>query len=129
MTILSDDSDDGVYNIIAFQGKTFIRSFTWLDDNGDAVNLTGGTAAMKVRKLYPATLLVAAHADAAVLSITSASEITLGGVAGTIDISVSAATMAAITPGFYDYDLEITISGEVTGLLHGEFEIRPEATY
>ena len=130
MTILTDDPTSGVYNIIADQGSTLSRTFTWTDSNGSPVNLTGYTARMKVRKIYPATLLVSAHADSPVISITSASEITITALTGTLDVVIPATTMAAVTPGFYEYDLEVVSGGgEVTKISRGKFEVRAEATY
>lgn len=129
--IVSDDPNWNMYNIITEQGTTLSRTFIYKDSAGAIVNLTGYTAAMKVRKLYPATSLQAAHADAAIISIaTGGSGITITGAAGQVDIVVSASTLAACAAGTYSYDLEVTSgSGVVTKIARGLFDIRSEATF
>ena len=130
MTVIASDDDSiEIYNIIADQGETFIRIFTWYDDDGNVVNNSGYTARMKVRKLYPATLLVPAHADAAVISLTESSGITLGGIDGTITVTIADTVMAATAPGIYNYDLELNIGGVTTKIAKGIFEIKAEATF
>ena len=53
----------------------------------------------------------------------------LGGAAGTIGISISAAAMARIPAGSYVYDLEIIESGGVVKkILSGKFEITGAVT-
>jgi hypothetical protein len=55
--------------------------------------------------------------------------ITLGGVAGTIVINITAAQTTALTAGNYVYDLELTSGGGVvTRILEGSFVVTPEVT-
>ncbi len=122
--LIGDDPIAAVYNIIVDQGETFDRTFTWTDDAGAAISVSGGTATMKVRKLYPATFLAAAHADALVISLTQSSGITLGGAAGTINPVVSKSAIEAITPGIYNYVLGVTLAGSTTIIAQGFFEIK-----
>lgn len=121
----------GVYNIVADQGATFAQTLTWKDAEGAAINLTGYTARMQVRDKYSSA--------AAALSLTTENgRIALGGAAGTIDLLVAAADMAALevpnVPGTppskaFVYDLEmIAASGRVTKLLLGTFTVRREVT-
>jgi hypothetical protein len=85
------------------------------------VDVTGYSAAMQVRK-------TTAEADT-LASITQASGITLGGQAGTVALSISAATTGAITPGRHTYDLKLTSgSSVVTYLLSGVFEVEGKVT-
>ena len=106
------------YNITAYQGATYSSTLTWAI-GGTAVNLTGYTAAMQVKENPGST---------AIISISSGSGIALGGTAGTIDLNIGATTMGSVTPGFYAYDLELTLGSVVTRLLQGKFEIQPEIT-
>ena len=62
------------YDFSAGQGETFDRTVTWEIDSA-AVNLTGYTARLQVRKSHRTTR--------AVVSLTHASGLTLGGPAGT----------------------------------------------
>lgn len=144
MAITTDDYDINSYNFIVHQGTTFKRTIIYKDDDGTVITLgTGASARMKVRKYYPATLKVAAYADAAVLDIgTSGSgatttAITLTPASGQVAISIPAATMAGVPAGIYDYDLELTlgtgssggVSGDVVKILSGLFEVKKEMTY
>ena len=143
-TVATDDYDISEYNFVVHQGTTFKRSIIYKDDDGTVITLgTGASAAMKVRKSYPATMSVAAYRDAPVLNLTSSgaggSTLALYLTSGTgeVLINVPAATMAGVPAGIYDYDLELTLgtgssggdSGDVIKLLSGLFEIRQEMTY
>jgi hypothetical protein len=143
--VATDDYDVSEYNIIVHQGTTFKRSIVYKNDLGVALTLgTAPSARMKVRKYYPATLKVAAYADSPVLDIgtsgsgatTTAITITSG--SGLVNIDVTAATMAGIPAGIYDYDLELTLgtapltagdAGDVVKLITGLFEVKKESTY
>ena len=104
----------------AGQGETFDRTVTW-EISDVAVNLTGYTARMQIRKTVKST--------SAVVSLTSSSGLTLGGAAGTIQIVISATATAALTAGRYVYDLELVSSGGiVTRVIEGTFELTPEVT-
>lgn len=143
-TIVNDVSDVGIYNIVADQGTTFMRSITYQNSAGIAIALgTGASAQMKVRKSYPATQNRAAYRDAAVLWLgtsgvgATTTALTLTPASGIIDIKIPAATMAAVAAGIYDYDLEVTLgtspgvgaSGDVIKIIRGLFEVRQEITY
>lgn len=114
----------GILNLTVEQGTTFSQRLTW-KINSNAVDLTGYTARMKVR--------VPNRRDKEpLLSFTTSTGggITLGGSAGTIDISISAATTAALVPAKYTYDLELVSSGGVvTRLVKGTFIVVAEVTY
>jgi hypothetical protein len=111
----------GIYNITAYQGANWDRTFT-ITQGGTALNLTGYTAAMQVRE--------AADSTATLLSLsTGGSGIVLGGTAGTIAVAVTSTQSAAIPAGSFAYDLEITSSGsEVTRLLQGGFSVSGNVT-
>ena len=87
-------------------------TITWKDANNVAINLTGYTARMDVKKDVD---------SAAIISLTTANgRIALGGVAGTITLAVLAADTDPLITGNYRYDLELVSgSGVVTRLLEG----------
>jgi hypothetical protein len=110
------------YNLEIKQGATLSLTATWKDSSGTAVNLTGYTARMQIRSTY--------DASATILSLTSSAGITLGGAAGTIAITASATTTAALTApwsGVYDLEL-VSGGGEVTRLLEGTATVSPEVS-
>ena len=110
----------GTYNITAYQGADFDRTFT-ITQGGTALNLSGYTSGMQVRE--------AADSTAYLLSLTSSSGITLGGTAGTIAVAITSAQSSAISAGSYAYDLEITSgAGQVTRLLEGAFTVSGNVT-
>jgi len=110
----------GTYNITCPQGATFDRTFT-ISVSGTPMNLTGYSAAMQVRETY--------DSSTPTISLTNGSGITLGGTAGTIAVLISSTASAAITEGFYQYDLEITSGGGVKDrILQGKFVVTPEVT-
>jgi len=111
-----------IYNINIEQGATFTRTITWKDSAGAAINLTGYTARMQIReRVESATALV---------SLTSSSGITLGGAAGTVVITITAALTDALPnmkKGVYDLEL-VSAGGIVTRLLQGEVVVSPQVT-
>lgn len=118
----------GNHDFLCEQGATFSRRITWADEDGNIVPLVGYTARMKVRrKIGDTTELI--------YLTTDEGDITLGGMAGTIDILIPAVTTAAFPAGKirkglkYFYDLELQDpTGYVTRLLQGNFIVSPEVT-
>lgn len=125
----------GVYDINIDQGANWSLSLTWKDSTGTPINLTGYSARMQIRKSY--------DASATKLSLTStAGNIVLGGVAGTIAISATKTQTADIVLDYFSlfwknnkqaqkmvYDLELeTSGGDVVRLLQGAALLYPEVT-
>ena len=109
------------YDITAQQGSDYSVTLTYRDSNGVAVNLTGYTARMQVRKV--------ASSPYAYLTLTSSSGMTLGGSAGTVAINISAAALASIPAGPYVYDVELVSgSGAVVKPIVGSFSVSAEVT-
>ena len=107
----------GKYDFTIEQGATFKRTVTWRDANDALVNLTGATAKMQIK-------------DRGVLvkELTNVAGLTLGGALGTIQIAITAADTTLFDFDSADYDLEVTISGEVTRLLKGKVTLDKETT-
>lgn len=107
-----------------YQGATFRKRLIW---SGPApaltpIVLTGCTARMQIRsELKSTTVLVELN--------TTNGGITLGGVAGTIDLYLSDEDTAVFSWTSGVWDLEITHpSGEVTRLAYGTVSVSPEVT-
>ena len=111
------------HNLYVYRGATFSEVITWKDENGVPIDLTGFTARMHMRETV--------EASTPFLALTTEnSGITLGGVAGTINILATAVATSAITATGGVYDLEI-VAGDtitVTRLLEGLVFISPEVT-
>ena len=95
---------------------TIIRTF--IQANGIPIDFTGCTAKMRVRQTQD-------PASATIFSISTGSgEIALGGAAGTVSITISAALDVAITMGTYYYDLlQIDSLGKQSYLMSGPFVV------
>ena len=111
----------GSVDFLMPKGSTFSRTLTW-KISGSAVDLTSYTARMQARASVTSATVV--------LDLTTAnSKIVLGGTAGTITITVSAADTAAITQQSLAYDLElVSAGGVVTRLIEGQIVLSPEVT-
>jgi hypothetical protein len=112
----------GIYDIYIEQGATYNQPLVWKDSSGTAVNVTGYTARMQIRKTVDATTII--------LTLTTENgRITVGGSNGLITLLVSAADTAALTTFCGVYDLEvISPAGVVTRLLEGQVEVSKEVT-
>jgi hypothetical protein len=111
----------GAYDIVTDQGATYSQVFTWNDSDGDAVSLVGWTGRMQVRTRVPTA--------STVLELTTSNgRMTLGGVAGTVTVTVTAADMANVAAGAYMYDLELVNGSVVERLVMGSFTVRGEVT-
>ena len=113
----------GILNITIHQGASWDLTLTWKTGNPSAlVNLTGYTARMQIREKA-----ISPNASATLTS--SNGKIALGGVLGTVALSLSAADTSAIVPGNYVYDLEmVSPTGYVTRLVEGKARVTPEIT-
>ena len=111
----------GIYNMTIEQGSTFKLQLVCKDDSSQALNLAGYSARMKVKSTY---------GTEALLSISSPNDgIVITNATGTLDLTISAATPAALVPQSAVYDLEIeSAGGEVTKLIRGKTLISPEVT-
>lgn len=98
------------------QGTTWRLSFTWFTGDpgalGPAFDLTGASARFQVRQTRASPPLLSAS--------TTDGRIVLGGVAGTIAITLSAADTALLVFPVCTYDLKMTLAnGDVVRLLEG----------
>jgi hypothetical protein len=59
---------------------------------------------------------------------TANGRITLGGIAGSVTVSVNATTTGAIGAGRYAYDLVLNSGGTVTRILEGKFIVTGAVT-
>lgn len=109
------------YDLLIEQGATFELSIVWKDDAGTPIDITGYSARMQIRKTYD---------DAPIISLTSnvGGGIVLGGVSGTIDITIGASVTDDITILRGKYDLELELAGVVTRLIQGTVDISREVT-
>ena len=104
-------------NIVIDQGTDFSAVIDLVDQDGVVYNLTGYTVAAQLRKNY---------ASSTAYTFT-ASHNTTGGI---ISLSLTNTTTAALEPGRYLYDVEITLtsSGVITRVVEGVATVTPGMT-
>ena len=103
----------GKYDLTCYQGSTFDKQFT-VTQSGTPVNWTGYTGKMQVRRYKDQN-------STRLLALTNGAGISLGGTAGTISLSITAAQSTSLTPGNYYYDIELTSGSNVVRILNGKF--------
>jgi hypothetical protein len=110
----------GIYNFTLDQGSTWTLQIVYKDSNGNPVNLTGYTSEMQIRRKF--------DSDTPVLTLsTSNGGITIVPLTGTLNL-IATDEQAAIDPGFYVYDLELSIGGVRTRLIQGQVTVSGEVT-
>lgn len=90
-----------IYPLSIEQNATFTRTFTVKDSNGNPIDLTGATAKVQIKQTYDSPSSVATY--------TTGAGITMGGAAGTIVLTITAAQTAAMPNSLVGvWDLLIT---------------------
>ncbi len=109
----------GILNLQIDQGATWTNTITvYEEDATTAINLTGYTVAAHMRKNYTST-------NKHIITTTVQNPATLG----KIVMSLTATQTAAITAGYYLYDIEITsAAGAVTRVMEGKIQMKPNVT-
>ena len=107
------------YNIVCDQATTFALDFT-IQTGNTLWDLTGYTATMTVRPFV--------GSNTTTLVLTNGNGITLGGAAGTVDITISSTVTADLNPSRYSYDFVLNSGSVVTRLLEGKFIVTAGVT-
>lgn len=114
----------GRYDFEIQQGASLTKTVYWLNADKTAYDLTGYTAALKIKK--------SKDDSAALLSLTStpAAGLTIYAGAGRIVIAISAAQAASLVYDVMVYDLVLTYTstGAKTRLLEGTITLNPSVT-
>lgn len=107
------------YNIVCEQAATFNLQFT-VQTGNTPWDLTNYTATMTIRPFV--------GANTTTLVLTNGDGITLGGVNGTVTVTISAAVTADLDPSRYAYDFMLDSGTVVTRLLEGKFIVTAGVT-
>lgn len=112
----------GKYSFVIEAGATLNFQFT-LYSAGSKWDLTDYEARMDIREdIDSPTALISLDSDG--------NGITLGGSAGTVEITIDADTTTTFPAGRYVYDLELeSLDGTVWRVLQGKVQVRPEVTH
>jgi tRNA threonylcarbamoyladenosine modification (KEOPS) complex Pcc1 subunit len=110
----------GLLDIQIEQGATFNLVFLYQDENGDAIDMTGMTARMQLRRTY--------NSPSPLLSLTTENgRIAINVAQGSITLNVSAEDTATLT-GSGVYDLELVNTTIVNRILEGSYSVCAEVT-
>jgi hypothetical protein len=107
------------YNMVCEQAATFNVQFT-IQTGNTLWNLTNYTATMTIRPFV--------GSNTTTLVLTNGDGITLGGTAGTVDITIDASVTADLDPSRYVYDFMLDSGTVVTRLLEGKFVVTAGVT-
>ena len=107
------------YNMVCEQATTFTVNFT-IQTGNTLFDLTNYSSTMTIRPFV--------GANTTTLVLTNGNGITLGGAAGTVAITISAATTADFEPSRYAYDFMLNSGSVVTRLLEGKFIVTAGVT-
>ena len=107
------------YNMVCDQATTFNLEFT-IQTGNTLWDLTNYSATMTIRPFV--------GSNTTTLVLTNGSGITLGGAAGTVDITISATVTADFSPSRYAYDFVLDSGTVITRLLEGKFVVTAGVT-
>jgi len=108
-----------IANLTIDQGASFSSDVTLKDSSNNLFDLTGYTASAKLAKGYSSTRTRVA------MTSTIASDPTTG----VVTLSLTATQTAALdAPARYVYDLEVTSGAQVTRVIEGIINVRPNVT-
>jgi len=135
------------YQIIHYQGDTFVLEFTYTDENNAPIDLADASAEMQIRRSPLHNKLVCQVTDAYPQGVfgISGSDFEYGygttggtggiilnyeGVTGSVYIQIDAETVGNIPAARHFYDMQITFNDpyEVKTILNGTFELAREVT-
>ena len=103
-------------NLIIDQGTSYSVTITVQDTTESVIDLTEFTGASQIRKHYSS-------------ANSTAFTVTLGGVHGTVALTMNAATTNGLIAGRYVYDVELTDSSNlVSRVIEGIVTVTPSVT-
>ena len=110
-------------NLLIDQGSTFSTTITGYDVDGNLLNLTGYSAAGKIKYNY--------STGTSLVDFTTIVQSGVSGAAysnGLVDISLTSTQTAALIVGDLRYDVEVTSGTNVIRIQEGLVRVGPEIT-
>lgn len=110
-------------NVEIYRGDNRTFKIIAKDADGAVVNITGATAIFSVKKklIDAAYIFQKTTANPAQISITEPTD-------GELEVYILPADTQEETPGDYEYDCQLTTSGNVYTIVIGRFKIHSEVT-
>jgi len=105
-------------DITCRKGDTFRIEFTFSDDAGDPIDLTGYSWKMDVKETDTSSGDIIADSDFSYSGNTD----------GELEITASATTMSSVSGGLYVYDLQSNNGGTVKTWIYGIFKINEDVS-
>jgi len=105
-------------DITCRRGDSFKLEFTFTDDDGDAIDISGYSWKMDVKETDTSSGDIIADAD---FEYTGNEE-------GKLTVTALAATMAAVSGGIYVYDLQSDNNGTIKTWVYGLFKVNEDVS-
>lgn len=119
----------GTCNLCIDQGATFTRVFVWIAGTCCGCATVGATPGPVDLTGYSAAMQIRAYALSVTVLYDASSDLVLGGIAGTMTLTIPASATEGFTWWNGVYDLILTdSSGNVTRLLQGTVTVSPGVT-
>lgn len=110
------------FPITIYQGATFVQELYYVDADENAINITGATAIMQVRRTVD-------NEDVLIELSIANGRIVVDGASGGITLTILATDTVNLPAGEFVYDLFVTLpSNAVERFLAGECEIVERVT-
>jgi hypothetical protein len=110
-----------IYNINVDAGTTYKVQVAWKNQDQTAINLTGFTGRMQIRKSYNSpTVLLDLNTSNGGIVITDAA-------GGLFEIRLTPNQTTSLTDGVFDVEM-VSASGEITRIIQGMVKVSPEVT-
>ena len=106
------------YDIEVYIGDSLTLTFTWDDDDGDPIDMSGQTVAHHIR----------ATAGGALLYDWSSSWDTTSAASGVLVLAPTAAVTGAMEGGVYVHDVQLTNGSTVTTWMEGQVNATLDVT-
>ena len=104
-------------DVDAYQGDTFVHELRFVDSAGAPISVVGRTFSSQVRRRW---------SDATVEATFTVN--TANAATGVVTFTLSAATVAALEPCEYRYDIQQNVGGVILTLVRGKFTVTGEIT-
>lgn len=112
---------DDTFDIVIKQGATWTLPLNYLESDETAVDITGWTARMQVRRDAESEIVVELSTTNGKITLSEPTE-------GELTLKLTATETTDLDPGTYRYDLELVDGSEVYRILEGTVTITEQIT-
>lgn len=125
--MITDNPEAHEYNIIAYRNEDFVRTWLWMNEEEEPIDISDFNVWFKARKFYPETKLDPASVGPLVVDISESDDIAVDGPNGEIAIDLDQAVIYDIISDVYNYQLIAESADRSYLITWGIFEVRDES--